>query len=81
MKFTTTFAALILSASTLFAAPVQLDTRDVWVPQVLDPNTSTEWHVGGTYLVQWALDKKPQSVTNPKGTVYLSNNGRLDIGA
>ncbi|KAF9783353.1 hypothetical protein BJ322DRAFT_982791, partial [Thelephora terrestris] len=61
------------------AAPVQLDTRDVWVPKILDPTATTVWQVGGTFIVEWALDQEPASVTNPVGTVYLSKAGILDI--
>jgi hypothetical protein len=81
MKFMTTFAALLLSASAVLAAPVQLNGRDVWAPKVRNPNASTVWQVGESYVVEWDLDKKPQSVTNPVGTLYLTTGGRLDIGA
>ena len=82
MKFTTAFATLLLSASTLIIAVLaDIPGRGVWVPKILHPNGATVWHVGGTYKVTWALDKKPVTVTNPIGTVYLSKNGRLDIGA
>lgn len=81
MKFFTAFTALLLSAaSTVLAAPVQLSARDVWVPKILSPDASTIWQAGGTYYVTWALDQKPQNVTNPKGTVYLSKDSILDIG-
>jgi hypothetical protein len=80
MKFTNTLAALIISASAILAAPVQLATRDVWVPKILDPTATTVWQVGGTFLVEWSLDQEPASVTNPVGTVYLSKAGILDIG-
>ena len=81
MMFTTTLAALLLSASsTIFAAPTQITARDVWVPKILDPTAATVWHVGGTFNVTWALDEKPVNVSNPIGTVYLSKAGRLDIG-
>jgi hypothetical protein len=80
MKFTNTLAALIISASAILAAPVQLDTRDVWVPKILDPTATTVWQVGGPFIVEWALDQEPASVTNPVGTVYLSKAGILDIG-
>jgi hypothetical protein len=80
MKFTTTFATLLLSASTLiFAAPVDLSTRDVWVPKILSPTEATVWHLGKTYQVEWALDQKPENVTNPTGTIYLSTAGLLNI--
>lgn len=82
MKFMTSVAALLLSASTtILAAPVDFATRDVWVPKILSPTAATIWHVGETYDVTWALDQKPASVTNPVGTVYLAKAGRLDIGA
>ena len=73
-------AALLFAVSTSLAVPVQPFTRDVWVPKILDPTAATIWNVGGTYFVKWALDQKPESVTNPIGTVYLSKDGFLDIG-
>jgi len=81
MKFTTTFAALLFSASSILSAPVDVVTRDVWVPQILDPTDKTVWHVGNTYPVKWALDNKPTNVTSFIGTVFLSTNGRLNISA
>jgi hypothetical protein len=79
MKFTTTLAALLSASTIILAAPVEFATRDVWVPKILYPTDETVWHVGETYDLTWALDQKPESVTNPIGTVYLSKNGRLDI--
>jgi hypothetical protein len=79
MKFTSAFATLLLSASTILAAPVEFTPRDVWVPKILSPGATTVWQVGKTYNVTWSLDQKPENVTNPNGTVYLSKNGRLNI--
>ena len=81
MKFTTTLAALLSASTIILAAPVGLVARDVWVPKILYPTEGTVWHVGETYSVTWALDQKPESVTNSIGTVYLSTNGLLDISA
>jgi hypothetical protein len=81
MKFTSAFATLLLSASTILAAPVEFTPRDVWVPKILSPGATTVWQVGKTYNVTWSLDQKPENVTNPNGTVYLSKNGRLNISA
>jgi len=82
MKFTTTLAVLLLSASTtILAAPVKLATRDVWVPKIFYPTAGTVWHAGEIHHVKWALDRKPVSVTNPVGKVLLSKNGLLDLGA
>lgn len=57
--------------SLVFALPV---TRDVWVPQILSPDASTVWQVGGTYLVTWDVSSQPSQVTNPQGMVYLRTN-------
>ena len=81
MKFMTTFAALLSASMTVLAAPVDVSIRDVWVPKILYPTEGTEWSVGKPYYVEWALDQKPESVTNPNGTIFLSKNGRLDVGA
>lgn len=81
MKFTNAFAALLLSASAVLAAPVHLTARDVWVPKIFQPTATTIWQVGGTYDIEWDLSQKPVNVTNPVGTVYLSKNGTLDISA
>jgi hypothetical protein len=81
MKFTTSFIAfLFFASSAVLAAPVQLAARDVWVPEILQPTEGATWQVGETYSVEWATDEKPEQVTNPVGTVYLSKNGTLDIG-
>lgn len=79
MLFAKTLVALLFSASTVLATPVPLAKRDVWVPSILDPNSTTEWHAGGTYNVTWALDKKPVNVSNPLGTIYLSKGGVINI--
>jgi len=81
MKFTTTLAILLSASTTLLAAPVGFAARDVWVPKILYPTAGTTWTAGETYPVKWALDQEPASVTNPIGTVFLSKDGRLDIGA
>ena len=81
MKFTTAFAALLSASTAVFAAPVGFVARDVWVPQILDPTEQSVWQAGGTFDVTWDLSQQPQSVTNPVGTVYLSADGILDIGA
>jgi hypothetical protein len=81
MKFTTTLAVLLSASTTILAAPVGFAARDVWVPKIQYPTEGTVWRVGETHNVKWALDQKPASVTNPIGTVFLSKNGRLDIGS
>ena len=81
MKFTTTLAALLFASTTVLAAPVGFNTRDVWAPRILYPTEGTQWNVGGTYTVTWVTDQKPAQVTNPIGTLYLSTDGILDIGA
>jgi len=81
MKFTITLATLLFSASTVLAGPVDVATRDVWVPKILEPTQKSVWHRGKTYHVKWDLNRKPKSVTNPIGMVLLAKHGRLNISA
>lgn len=81
MKFTTALAVLFSASTAVFAAPVGFIARDVWVPQITNPTADSVWQIGQTYQVEWSLDQKPASVTNPVGTIYLSKSGRLDISA
>ena len=82
MKFTTALAALLLSVpASILAAPVNLAARDVWVPKILYPTAKAVWHTGEPHHVRWAVDQEPAEVTNPIGTVYLSKDGLMDLGA
>jgi len=60
--------ALLACAS---SAPVSLVNRDVWVPKILCPTSSSVWTVGGTFTVTWDVTSKPSQVTNSIGEIYL----------
>ena len=73
------FSALLFAGSSS-AAPIEIQRRDVWVPQIFTPTTGTVWSVGSNQTVTWDLSQKPENVTNPTGMVLLRKNGSSDLG-
>ena len=51
--FFTLFFALFSMISLVNALPAGLGKRDVYVPPVLYPNSTTVWKVGEKYNVTW----------------------------
>ncbi|PAV17075.1 hypothetical protein PNOK_0713900 [Pyrrhoderma noxium] len=72
------FSALLFAGSSS-AAPIEIQRRDVWVPQIFTPTTGTVWSVGSNQTVTWDLSQKPENVTNPTGMVLLRKNGSSDL--
>ncbi|TFK93068.1 hypothetical protein K466DRAFT_594664 [Polyporus arcularius HHB13444] len=70
--------ALALSLLAVVSA-LPLAVRDVFVPPVKSPKAGDVWVVGSKQNVTWDISKAPEHITNPKGTIVLSKNGRLDI--
>jgi hypothetical protein len=73
MSFATAFKLFLALFFFLFtavcAAPIQ--TRDVFVPQVLYPKSGTWWTVGQRHNVTWDISSPPAQITNPVGKIYL----------
>ncbi|KAF9046765.1 hypothetical protein BJ165DRAFT_1474145 [Panaeolus papilionaceus] len=62
-----------------FAAPVQLEQRDVFVPPVLMPNEHSVWKIGSKQTVTWDVTHPPKQITNSKAMIILAKNSYLDI--
>jgi hypothetical protein len=45
--------------------------RDVWVPTITSPTSTSTWVAGKKFYVTWDTSSKPSQVTNPTGKVYL----------
>ena len=57
MKFSAILAAVALAAvsQVAYAAPAELETRDVWDPRMTYPTKGTVWESGKTYTVKWSV--------------------------
>ena len=53
MKFTTTIFSIISLISLVATAPVELEKRDVFVPPVLLPDSTSVWKRGSEQTVKW----------------------------
>ncbi|KAF8806842.1 hypothetical protein BYT27DRAFT_7101026 [Phlegmacium glaucopus] len=74
MKFTTitTFVfPLLISFIAVFAIPVDLESRDVYVPPILYPKQGTVWLVGEHHHVTWDTSNPPAQITNKIGQIFL----------
>jgi len=79
MKFTsavTSIVILFVSAfSALWALPISLQPRDVFVPPVTYPNNKTVWIVGQHHNVTWDTSEAPVNITNKIGMIFLRKGG------
>ena len=58
MKFftTTAFSIIIVSLISLVAtAPIELERRDVFVPPIISPDSSSVWKCGSNQTVTWCV--------------------------
>lgn len=72
--FVCTYLLTILLTGLSLFSPVlahPVASRDVWVPSILSPNSTSVWVVGGNYTVTWDATNPPSQVTNPQGKIYL----------
>jgi hypothetical protein len=76
MRFTTSITTLLALAASALAAPVELETRDVWDPKVLYPNSHTVWHAGETHTVVWNTTNPPKLVSNG-AAIYLRQTNKF----
>ncbi|KAF8997913.1 hypothetical protein BDQ17DRAFT_1362831 [Cyathus striatus] len=66
--------------STLAAAsPINIASRDVFVPPILYPHAGTVWKVGQHHNVTWDVSDAPAQITNPVGQVFLRQNGLTQL--
>ncbi|KAF8919069.1 hypothetical protein CPB85DRAFT_951941 [Mucidula mucida] len=75
--FAVVFVTIFLLMNVAMSAPV--DMRDVFVPPILYPNSSTVWKAGSTHSVTDASNP-PKSITNDQGVIMLVNpDGKLQF--
>ncbi|TCD66798.1 hypothetical protein EIP91_000934 [Steccherinum ochraceum] len=70
---TVVFAPLFMA---LFAAAAPLSgqvlaKKDVFVPRIIEPNSSTVWKSGQTFNVTWDTSDAPAQITNRFGKVLI----------
>ncbi|KAI0074133.1 hypothetical protein K474DRAFT_1665793 [Panus rudis PR-1116 ss-1] len=72
------FLFFIFAFATLVSAlPVQLQTRDVFVPPVTYPHAGTVWKIGQRHNVTWDTSGAPVNITNKIGSIVLAKGDRL----
>ncbi|KAG7445090.1 uncharacterized protein BT62DRAFT_933509 [Guyanagaster necrorhizus] len=77
MNFTLFFTAVfaLLFPLSVLSAPVHV-SRDVYVPAVILPNSSSVWTVGSTQTVTWDTSNPPSQITNPTGSIRLRKGNK-----
>ncbi|KAJ7097172.1 hypothetical protein B0H15DRAFT_825052 [Mycena belliarum] len=79
MMFPSAFSSILVlmsAASLALGMPlVALQTRDVFVPPVLEPTAGTVWVVGQPELVSWDTSSAPVNITNKVGRIMLRKGG------
>lgn len=75
MKFSAILATVALGAvsQVVYAAPAELETRDVWDPRMTYPTKGTVWESGKTYTVKWETKDAPVNITGG------GNDGRITL--
>ncbi|KIJ17791.1 hypothetical protein PAXINDRAFT_9735 [Paxillus involutus ATCC 200175] len=68
---------IALAVSLPLSMPIQ--TRDVFVPLILSPQSGTIWIAGQYHNVTWDTTNAPANITNKNGMIYLRNNGLTDM--
>lgn len=72
------FGALIFSLlAFVSAAPVSLESRDVFVPPITYPHAGTVWKAGARHNVTWSIADAPQNITNGKGIIVFAQDGKM----
>jgi len=59
------------------AAPVSLESRDVFVPPITYPHAGTVWKAGARHNVTWSIADAPQNITNGKGIIVFAQGGLM----
>jgi len=74
MNFTTFnffFAFVFALTALVYAHPVSLTARDVFVPEILTPKEGDTWVIGTQTQVTWNVSSPPAQITNPIGQILL----------
>ncbi|KAF9071732.1 hypothetical protein BDP27DRAFT_1218771 [Rhodocollybia butyracea] len=74
MNFTTCnlFLAFVFALMTsVYAHPVSVTARDVYVPPILTPKAGDSWVIGDVRSVTWNVSSPPAQITNPVGQILL----------
>ncbi|KAK0184937.1 hypothetical protein F5146DRAFT_1114126 [Armillaria mellea] len=76
MNFTSLLFALVSLFTVVFAMPVNLDKRDVFVPPILYPHSGTVWTINQRHNVTWDTSNAPVNITNSRGIIMLRKDNR-----
>ncbi|KIK93334.1 hypothetical protein PAXRUDRAFT_145298 [Paxillus rubicundulus Ve08.2h10] len=74
----TTFMSFITLAVSL-PLSMHIQTRDVFVPLILSPQSGAVWIAGQYHNVTWDTNNAPANITNKYGMIYLRNNNLTDM--
>jgi hypothetical protein len=77
MKVSVVLFALLSTLAA--AAPIDIASRDVFVPPILYPKAGTVWKVGQHHNVTWSVKDAPTQITNAVGQVFLRQNGLTQL--
>ncbi|KAG6817800.1 hypothetical protein H0H87_003208 [Tephrocybe sp. NHM501043] len=72
MKLTSLLAAFSLSFASIVSGAAVLTSRsgkDVFVPEIIEPNSETIWHIGHDERVLWKTDNAPVNISNGASVV------------
>ncbi|KAK0482756.1 hypothetical protein IW261DRAFT_1362940 [Armillaria novae-zelandiae] len=76
MNFTSLLFAFVSMFTLVFAIPVNLDKRDVFVPPILYPHSGTVWTINQLHNVTWDTSNAPVNITNSRGIILLRKENR-----
>ncbi|PBK66697.1 hypothetical protein ARMSODRAFT_959839 [Armillaria solidipes] len=76
MNFTSLVFAFVSVFTLVFAIPVNLDKRDVFVPPILYPHSGTVWTINQRHNVTWDTSNAPVNITNSRGIIMLRKDNR-----
>ncbi|KAK0216642.1 hypothetical protein EDD85DRAFT_869772 [Armillaria nabsnona] len=76
MNFTSLLFAFVSVFTLVFAIPVNLDKRDVFVPPILYPHSGTVWTINQRHNVTWDTSNAPVNITNSRGIIVLRKDNR-----
>ncbi|KAJ4483386.1 hypothetical protein J3R30DRAFT_3284270 [Lentinula aciculospora] len=71
MTFNFFFVLCFALVALVYAHPISLLARDVFVPEIITPTTGETWVIGDTQSVTWNVSSPPAQITNPVGQILL----------
>ncbi|KAK7455093.1 hypothetical protein VKT23_004676 [Stygiomarasmius scandens] len=77
MRPTTLLASTLALAASISGSLALVVPRDVFVPRIISPNSSTVWVVGSRVNVTWDTSNAPEVIT--KGSAVALNKGDIPI--